>query len=89
MPRSKTIIKQELEDAKRRLNLYLDREADMLAKGGVQSYGIGSRNIQYYSTALKDIQDMIEKLRARIRELEAELEGQAPRKALGVIPRDW
>lgn len=89
MPRSKTIIQQELEDAKRRLNLYLDREADMLAKGGVQSYGIGSRNIQYYSTALQDIQDMIEKLRARIRELEAELEGRAPRKALGVIPRDW
>ena len=89
MPRSKTIIKQELEDAKRRLNLYLDREADMLAKKGVQSYGIGSRNIQYYSTALKDIQDMIDKLRARIRELEAELEGRAPRKAMGVIPRDW
>ena len=89
MPRSKTIIKQELEDAKRRLNLYLDREADMLAKNGVQSYGIGSRNIQYYSTALKDIQDMIDKLRARIRELEAELEGRAPRRALGVVPRDW
>lgn len=89
MPRSKTIIKQELEDAKRRLNLYMDRETDMLAKGGVQSYGIGSRNIQYYNTALKDIQDMIDKLRARIRELEAELEGRAPRKALGVIPRDW
>ena len=89
MPRSKTIIKQELEDAKRRLNLYLDREADMLAKNGVQSYGIGSRNIQYYSTALKVIQVMIDKLRARIRELEAELEGRAPRKALGVIPRDW
>lgn len=35
MPRSKTIIQQELEDAKRRLNLYLDREADMLAKNGV------------------------------------------------------
>ena len=66
-----------------------DREADMLAKNGVQSYGIGSRNIQYYSTALKDIQDMIEKLRARIRELEAELEGRAPRRALGVVPRDW
>ena len=89
MPRSKTIIQQELEDAKRRINLYLDREADMLAKNGVQSYGIGSRNIQYYSTALKDIQDMIEKLRARIRELEAELEGRTPRRALGVVPRDW
>ncbi len=89
MARSKATIQQELETTRRRLEAYLDREADMLAKNGVQSYGIGSRNIQYYSTALKDIQDMIEKLRARIRELEAELEGRAPRRALGVVPRDW
>ena len=73
MARTKATIQQELETTRRRLDAYLDREADMLAKNGVQSYGIGSRNIQYYSTALKDIQDMIEKLRARIRELEAEL----------------
>lgn len=77
MARSKATIQQELETTRRRLDAYLEREADMLAKNGVQSYGIGSRNIQYYSTALKDIQDMIEKLRARIRELEAELEGRA------------
>lgn len=89
MARSKATIQQELETTRRRLDAYLDREADMLAKNGVQSYGIGSRNIQYYSTALKDIQDMIEKLRARIRELEAELEGRSPRRALGVVPRDW
>ena len=65
MARSKATIQQELETTRRRLDAYLDREADMLAKNGVQSYGIGSRNIQYYSTALKDIQDMIEKLRTR------------------------
>ena len=64
MARSKATIQQELETTRRRLDAYLEREADMLAKNGVQSYGIGSRNIQYYSTALKDIQDMIEKLRA-------------------------
>ncbi len=89
MARSKTIIRQELEMTRKRLDSYLEREADMLAKNGVQSYGFGSHNIQYYSTALKDIQDMIEKLRARIRELEDELEGQAPRRALGIVPRDW
>lgn len=83
------MIQKELEETRRRLDAYLEREADMLEKNGVQSYGIGSRNIQYYNTALKDIQDMIEKLRARIRELEAELKGRAPRRALGVVPRDW
>ena len=87
--RSKTVIKYELDKTRQRLEAYLEREADMLSKSGVQSYGIGSRNIQYYNTALKDIQEMIEKLRARIRELEAELEGRAPRKAIGVVPRDW
>lgn len=87
--RSKETIRTELESARTRLNLYLKREADMLDENGVQSYGIGSRNLQHYSTALKDIQDMIEKLRTRIRELEAELSGQSARRAVGVVPHDW
>lgn len=82
-------IQAELTQTRERLALYLKREADMLDKNGVQSYGIGSRNLQHYSTALKDIQDMIEKLRARIRELEAKLTGGNARRALGVIPHDW
>ena len=89
MARSKATIQQELETTRRRLDAYLEREADMLAKNGVQSYGIGSLKIQFYSPALTDILDMIAILRARIRELEAELEGRAPRRALGVVPRDW
>lgn len=89
MKRTRQTIETELDQTRKRLEAYLSREADMLAKNGVQSYGIGSRNIQYYSTALKDIQDMIERLRARIRELEAELAGLTPRRAVGVVPRDW
>lgn len=87
--RRRETIQAELTQARERLALYLAREADMLDKNGVQSYGIGSRNLQHYSTALKDIQDMIEKLRARIRELEAELAGGNARRAVGVVPRDW
>lgn len=87
--RQRETIQAELTQTRERLALYLKREADMLDKNGVQSYGIGSRNLQHYSTALKDIQDMIEKLRARIRELEAELAGGSPRRAVGVVPRDW
>lgn len=89
MKRTRQTIEAELDQTRKRLEAYLSREADMLAKNGVQSYGIGSRNIQYYSTALKDIQDMIERLRTRIRELEAELAGLTPRRAVGVVPRDW
>lgn len=87
--RRRETIQAELTQARERLALYLAREADMLNKNGVQSYGVGSRNLQHYSTALKDIQDMIEKLRARIRELEAELAGGSARRAVGVVPRDW
>lgn len=87
--RKKETIQAELTQTRERLALYLKRESDMLDQNGVQSYGIGSRNLQHYSTALKDVQDMIEKLRARIRELEAELMGRSARRALGVVPRDW
>lgn len=87
--RQRETIQAELTQTRERLALYLKREADMLDKNGVQSYGIGSCNLQHYSTALKDIQDMIEKLRARIRELEAELAGGSARRALGVVPHDW
>ena len=87
--RQRETIQAELTQTRERLALYLKREADMLDKNGVQSYGIGSRNLQHYSTALKDIQDMIEKLRARIREREAELAGGSARRALGVVPHDW
>ena len=87
--RQRETIQAELTQTRERLALYLKREADMLDKNGVQSYGIGSRNLQHYSTALKDIKDMIEKLRARIRELEAELAGGSARRALGVVPHDW
>lgn len=89
MRRTREVIQTELEQTRKRLDRYLAREDDMLDKNGVQSYGIGSRNLQHYNTALKDVQDMIEKLRARIRELEAELAGNSPRRAVGVVPRDW
>ena len=89
MRRTREVIQAELEQTRKRLDRYLAREDDMLDKNGVQSYGIGSRNLQHYNTALKDVQDMIEKLRARIRELEAELAGGSARRALGVVPRDW
>lgn len=89
MRRTREVIQAELEQTRKRLDRYLAREDDMLDKNGVQSYGIGSRNLQHYNTALKDVQDMIEKLRARIRELEAELAGGSARRALGVVPHDW
>ena len=87
--RSKETVRTELERTRTRLDLYLAREQEMLSKDGVQLYTIGSRNLQRYNTSLAAIQAEIEKLRKRVDELEAELAGQRPRRAVGVVPRDW
>ena len=87
--RSKEIVRQELEETKERLELYKAREKEMISQGGVQMYTIGSRSLQRYQTSLAQVQDMVDKLRNRVRELEAELAGQSPRRALGIVPRDW
>ena len=86
--RSPAIVRQELEETKERLELYLAREKEMISQSGTQMYTIGSRSLQRYQTALGDVQRMIETLRKRIRELEAELAGGSARRAVGVVPRD-
>lgn len=86
--RTKETVRAELERTRTRLDLYLAREKEMLGDG-VQLYTIGSRNLQRYQTPLSAIQAEIEKLRKRIDELEAELAGRTPRRAVGVVPRDW
>lgn len=87
--RSKETVRTELERTRTRMDLYLAREQEMLSKDGVQLYTIGSRNLQRYQTPLTAIQEEIERLRKRIRELEAELAGQSARRAVGVVPNDW
>jgi hypothetical protein len=81
-------IEAELTAKRNRLELYLKREAEML-DGGVQSYGIGSRNLARYNTDLSQIRAAIKQLEDEIANLEGALNGQKPRKAVGVVPRDW
>lgn len=82
-------IRRELADTKERLKLYRAREKEMLSKDGVQLYTIGSRNLQRYQTSLSSVQAEIDKLSKRVDELEDELAGYTPRRAVGVVPRDW
>lgn len=86
--KSRETIKLQLSTKRDRLALYLKREAEML-DGGVQSYGIGSRNLARYNTDLSAIRSSIKELEEEIELLEGELNGQRPRKAVGVVPRDW
>ena len=85
---TKAELTQKLADKKARLALYIQREAEMLS-GGVQSYGIGSRNLTRYNTDLAAIREAIKELEDDIAELEALLNGRKPRKAVGVVIRDW
>ena len=84
MRKTREQIEYQLSIKRNRLELYLKREAEML-DGGVQSYGIGSRNLARYNTDLGSIKQ----LEADIEALEAALNGEKPRKAVGVVPRDW
>ena len=80
-------LKQELTEKRERRQLYLERERVMLT-GGVQSYGIGSRNLARYNTDLAQIRAAIKELTDEIDELEALLEGQSIRKRVGLVFRD-
>lgn len=86
--KTRATIEAELTVKRNRLELYLKREAEML-DGGVQSYGIGSRNLARYNTDLSQIRAAIKQLEDEIANLEGALNGQKPRKAVGVVPRDW
>lgn len=85
---TKTEIQTKLKQKSERLELYYKREKEML-DGGVQSYGIGSRNLARYNTDLAQIRAAIDQLEKEICELEGALNSRKPRKAVGVVIRDW
>lgn len=58
-----------------------------LLDGGVKSYRIDDRELTRFD--LPKLQDEIEAAEKKVDELTAMLEGQKPRRAVGVIPRDW
>lgn len=85
---SREAIQRQIDVKKDRLAIYLAREKEMLT-GGVQSYGIGSRNLARYQTDLSNVRAAIKELEGEIALLEGKLSGRSVRKSVGVIPRDW
>lgn len=75
---------EKISKLKTRLELYYKREEEMLS-GGVQSYGIGTRNATRYQTDLSAIRKAIKEMEDEI----ASLENKSQRRAVGVVPRDW
>ena len=81
-------IEEMITVKKKRLELYYAREEEMLDRG-VQSYGMGTRNLSRYNTDLATIRSAISTLEDEIENLEGLLEGKSKRKAVGVVIRDW
>ena len=81
------------EDLKIQLNFWrsayekLTAAYTALVDGRVKSYTIDDRQITRFD--LGTLKDEIEEAEQKIDELTALLNGRRPRKACGVIPRDW
>jgi hypothetical protein len=58
-----------------------------LVKGGVKSYQIDDRSLTKFD--IPNLRRAIDEAEKKIDELEALLAGMAPRKAVGIVPRDW
>ena len=58
-----------------------------LLDGGVKSYTIDDRQLTRLD--LPDLKNAIEQMEDEVDELEAQLKGRRPRKAFGIVPRDW
>jgi len=58
-----------------------------LVDGQVKSYTIDDRQLTRFD--LPDLQREIEEAERKVDELTALLNGRRPRRAFGVIPRDW
>lgn len=81
-------LTERIDRARARLELYERREAEILS-GGVQSYGIGSRNLSRYQADLAEVRSAIDELIEEIDGLEAQLAGDAVRAAFAVVPMDF
>lgn len=58
-----------------------------LLDGGVKSYTIDDRQLTRFD--LPDLKNAIEQMEDEVDELETQLKGRRPRKAFGIVPRDW
>lgn len=83
---SNTTIKKRLAFREAALEKLYDAYT-ALVKGGVKSYMIDDRQLTRFD--LPDLMEEIKEMESEVDALEALLADQKPRRAFGVLPRDW
>jgi predicted RNase H-like nuclease (RuvC/YqgF family) len=83
---TKETIEKYLEKWKAQLDRLMDAYV-ALVEGGVKSYKIDDRELTRFD--IPTLRKAIDEAEKKIDALEAELEGLKPRKAVGVVIRDW
>ena len=66
--------------------LVTTKKSVMSGNGEVTSYSLGSRSVTRQTLSATEVLQMWDKLMAKKKQLEG---GQKPRKAVGVVIRDW
>lgn len=82
----KTEVKARLEFWRKTLEQLRTAYLNLL-DGGVKSYSINNRELTRFD--LPDLKDQIEDVERKVDYLEGLVANKRPRKAFGIIPRDW
>ena len=82
----KTEAKARLEFWKKTLEQLRTAYLNLL-DGGVKSYSINNRELTRFD--LPDLKDQIEDVERKVDYLEGLVANKRPRKAFGIVPRDW
>ena len=82
----KATVAQRLEYWRNQLGKLMDAYTALIS-GGVKSYTIDDRTLTKFDLA--SLKRAINDAETKVDEYEALLSGMAPRRAFGVVPRDW
>ena len=79
-------IRERLAYWKEQLGKLMDAYTSLIS-GGVKSYSIDDRELTKFD--IPSLRKAIDEAEQKVDEYETMLEGQKPRKAFAVLPRDW
>ena len=83
---TREIVQERLTYWRGQLGKLMDAYTSLL-EGGVKSYKIDDRELTRFDIA--SLKRAIDDAENKVNQYEAMLEGMKPRRAFGIVPRDW